>query len=743
MNFIQSKKLLLFFYSVLAATPLIAQTTDTEKDSTDIYDEIIMERITVTGTPAWISQIPGSASYIGSEQLKKHSYTDVNRVLRNVSGVYIQEEDGFGLRPNIGLRGAGAERSSKINLMEDGVLIAPAPYSAPAAYYFPNISRMSSMEVRKGSSQIKYGPNTTGGAINMISTRIPYEFTVNSELSIGQNSAHKLHANVGNSYKNLGYLLEGLQLTNDGFKELDGGGSTGYDIMDLMGKIMFRTNTDADVYQRVDFKLGYYDEISDETYLGLSRDDFEATPFRRYAASQSDRMNAEHFQFTARHFAQFSPNADLTTTAYHNKFKRDWYKLQSVNGIGPAGALNDPGSNQSVYDILRGADSEDDALSIRSNNREYYSQGIESIFALTFNAGTVSNQVELGIRLHQDEEDRYQYEDAYKMENGSLILTTPGTPGTQANRVGSAKAVSVFLQDKILYEKFTFTPGIRYENIRFENRNYGSDDLQRTGSALSLNKYSIDVFVPGMGITYRAADNFTLITGLHKGFSPPSPGSSSETRSEKSINYELGFRFDNNLIQAEIIGFYNDFNNLLGSDLAASGGSGTTAQFNAGEVEVIGLEIAANTDLAQWLNASLTIPLNINYTFTEATFKTDFESSFGPWATVQEGDKIPFIPTHQFNAALGVEAGQFSINLNAMSSAPMRTRAGAGSIPQEYSTDGYFLIDANTSYNVSNSVSMFMNLRNAFDKTYIVSDKPHGLRPGLPRTFLGGMKISL
>lgn len=735
---------LLLIVLILFSSNVFAQNkTSTESDSTSI-DKVIMDRVTVVGTPVWMTKIPGAASYISAEQLQKHDYTDINRILRGVSGINIQEEDGYGLRPNIGMRGAGVERSTKLNIMEDGVLIAPAPYSAPAAYYFPMANRMSSLEVRKGSSQIKYGPNTTGGAINLISTPIPSDLSGNAEFSLGENRANKIHANFGNTYDNFGFMLEGLQMKDDGFKNLDGGGNTGYDIQDFIAKFMVRTNPDASVYQRADFKVGFYDEISDETYLGLTRDDFEENPYRRYAASQEDQMRAEHYQAMLRHFAQFSSSVDLTTTLYRNDFARNWYKLQSVNGTGPAGVVRNPDDNLAAINVLRGGNSTDDALMVRSNNREYYSQGIESILAYYTDIGSFENDIQIGVRLHQDEEDRFQYEDGYRMEDGNMILTSEGVPGTQANRVGSATALAIYAQNTITYDNFTFTPGLRYENIWFENRNYGSNDLERTGSDLSIHEYTIDVFIPGIGVTYDVNDALTLISGIHKGFSPPSPGSSEDTRSESSVNYEMGFRYANNTFQFETIGFYSDYSNLLGSDLAAGGGSGTTAQFNAGEVEVLGLEVSANTDLSPFFGVdSASIPFSVNYTFTDATFQSSFDSNFGPWGTVESGDKLPFIPTQQLNASLGFDYNKVSLNVNGTSTSKMRTSAGQGEISTDQSTDAYFLLDANTSYQIAETINLFVNVRNVLNDTYIVSDRPHGIRPGLPRTLMGGIKVNL
>lgn len=740
------------FISLLLTNSLFANKYNSaESDTTNTIDQLILNRITVVGNPVWMSRIPGAASYVSAQQLQKQNYTDINRILRTISGINIQEEDGFGLRPNIGLRGAGVERSTKVNIMEDGILVAPAPYSAPAAYYFPNMGRISSVEVRKGSSQIKYGPNSTGGAINLISTPIPTELSGKAELSVGERSANKLYANFGNRTGRFGYLIEVLQMGDDGFKKLDNGGDTGYILRDITGKFMVRSSVNASIYQRLEIKVGYHEETSDETYLGLTRSDFENTPLRRYAGSQVDQMIVDQFQFSARHFALFTDSADLTTTLYRQNITRSWYKLQNIDTSLPTVStgnlstiLSNPDAHPVEIGYLRGETSPDNALNVRNNNREYYSQGIQSLLGINFNINNAENQLELGVRLHQDEEDRFQEQDGYRMQDGVMILTRAGVPGTQANRVGSATALSIFLQNKIEIDRWTFTPGLRYENIWFTNRNYGTNDLERTGSNLNENKYTTNVLVPGIGVTFRASDYLTLISGIHRGFSPPSPGSSEETVSESSINYELGVRVANQLLEAEIIGFYNDYSNLLGSDLAAGGGGGSTAQFNAGEIEVYGLEITLNMDYADLFNlSSVSLPFNANYTFTSATFQSEFASSFGPWGNVTKGDEVPFIPKHQFNAGISFDYKKFSTHLNSVYSPQMRTLAGRGAIRDLFSTDSYFLLDLSSSYSITTNFDIFLNVRNILNETYIVSDRPSGVRPSLPRTVMGGVRYTL
>ena len=158
------------------------------------------------------------------------------------------------------MRGTGVERSSKINLMEDGIPIAPAPYSSPAAYYSPTAGRMESFEVRKGSSQIKYGPHSTGGALNYISTSIPRDFRVKANLFGGQFNTYKAHVNIGSSGETFGYLLETFIDQTTGFKNLDHAGqNTGFSKADYLGKFRFNTPKSFTIPAAIELKYSITD----------------------------------------------------------------------------------------------------------------------------------------------------------------------------------------------------------------------------------------------------------------------------------------------------------------------------------------------------------------------------------------------------------------------------------------------------------------------------------------------------
>jgi len=701
---------------------------------------VIRERISLIGDPSNIFTIPGAAHVISKVELRKHSYSNIHRVLQQVPGVNVQEEDGFGLRPNIGMRGTGVERSQKIALMEDGVLIAPAPYAAPAAYYFPRVGRMESVEVRKGSSQIKYGPNTNGGALNLISTSLPSRFTTHLDLSTGDYNARRAHLYAGASGDRVGWLLETFQHANDGFKVLDRGGKTGFAIADFLAKVRLNNGKGTGILPFLELKLGYTDEVSHETYLGLTDSVFSRQPYRRYAASGKDRLDAQHAQVGLTHFTMLGATADVTTTLYRNAFKRNWYKLDRVGGLKIADILADPGRYVEQVGLLSAADSDPDQYQVKANKRRYYAQGIQTFITLKSPLGRVTHQLEAGLRYHEDMEDRFQHVDKYQMVAGGLQLSAPGVPGSggRNNVISTATARALFIQDKISLNLMTITTGLRYESISFYRQDYGADDPQRTGTDLTSHATSVRALIPGVGIDYRLSSELSLFGGVHKGFSPPGPGAGEQTRAEESVNTELGLRYRRAALGLLGTAFHSRYDNLLGSDLSAVGGDGTGEQFNGGEANIDGLETVVRYAFRY---AGFALSAKVNYTLTRAHFVNEYVSDFKPWGNIQAGDELPYLPRHQLAASIGAERISGALYLNGRYVSPMRTQAGQGSIEKSASTDASLLFDLTAQVNVAPNAGLYFKVTNLTNQTYVVARRPAGVRPGLPRTVSAGIRV--
>ena len=686
--------------------------------------------VTVVGTST--AKTAGSAHVIKTKQLERFNYDDPHAVLAQVPGVYSRGEDGVGLRPNIGLRGANPDRSKKVTLMEDGVLFGPAPYSAPAAYYFPLITRMSQVKVIKGPGSISYGPQTVGGALDLITRSVPSGMSGGLDVALGQYGYGKAHVYAGSQDSRGGYVIEGIHLRDDGFKELPNGTDIGFHRNEWMFKGLYKLNPLAGHDQTLQVKLTYGDEVSKETYLGLSDADFRRNPLMRYDATALDRMQWFRTSAVVSHELQLSGNATLTTSLYRHDLERSWRKVNGFKDASLFDVLRDPtdprnGLLTGEIDGMGAAD----ILLIGPNQRTFVSQGAQSIVRWAPSAKGFAHRLEAGLRLHYDSLERRHSEDGYSLIRGQLVPAGLPTVVT-AYTAASSFATALHITDAVTWRSTTFTPGLRIELI---NSNYLD---RRDGHENSRFQTAI---LPGAGIYQAIVGQFGLLAGVHRGFSPAVPGRDNNASAEGSVNYEGGARYSTSTLQAEAIGFYNDYQNLTDVCTLSSGctDANLDLQFDAGKARIFGVELYARHD-KRW--GHLTLPLTLAYTGTQARFENSFNSADPSFGNVTKGDELPYVPRHLLNAGAGIEHVRGGFNVAATYVSAMRETAGSLPLSQTIATDRQFVVDLSAYKRLYRGWVLYANVRNLFDEVYIVSRRPFGARPNLPRWVQVGVRVT-
>lgn len=689
--------------------------------------------ITIAGTR--VARTPGSAQVIRQDQLERFEYDDPHAALMKVPGVYVRQEDGVGLRPNIGIRGGNPDRSKKVTLMEDGVLFGPAPYSAPAAYYFPLLTRMVAIKVIKGPSAIAFGPQTVGGAIDFVTRSIPVAPSGALDLGLGQYGYTKAHAHFGASNEQFGFVVEGLRLHNDGFKEL-GGADTGFTRNEWMVKTSYLLDPQAPAGHQFQLKLGYSDEVSNETYLGLTDDDFSENPNLRYPASSLDQMRNHRTSLVLSHEVG-APDASwkLSSNAYRNDYARAWRKLNRFRGASVSDVLADPESplNAEYYAVLTGeADSvtSGQTLLIGPNDRRFVSEGVSSKLEFQASTGPFEHRVETGARLHYDSIARRHSESGYLMLDGSLVPEDSATSVTTANEA-STLALALHGMDAVSWRDLTVTPGMRIEII-------GSELVDHV--ARDESTHSLVALMPGVGAYYALTQGFGLLGGVYRGFSPPPPGES-DAAPEYSLNYEAGARLSDGRSQLEAIGFYNDYENLTNICTFSGGCSDAELdrQFDAGAARIYGFEAYLAHDFV-W--GSVRFPVTGAYTHTRGVFDTTFTSADPIYGNVQEGDEIPYLPRHQASGTFAVEWSHAGASVAANYVSEMREEAGSTPYEDSLVTDDLFTLDVGSKVMPLKWLSIYGNVRNLLDTQNIASRRPYGARPNAPRWVQIGAKLS-
>ena len=682
----------------------------------------VLPRVDVIGSGARAgTESSGSAAVIDGRTLEESRVFNVNEALRKVPGLNVREEEGVGLRPNIGIRGLNPTRSTKTLLLEDGLPLSFAPYGDNASYYHPPIDRYESIEVSKGSQVIRFGPQTAGGVINYITPEPQKEFGGLVGLAAGTR----------------GYLNGHVMATGNGAildlyrKESDGARDNMHSRLDdLNFKWAGQLNDD----HKLVLRATYFKEYSQLTYSGLTQAEYTNLG-ARYNPFKNDFFDASRTGLSATHEMRLNADTKVLTSVYGAYFDRDWWRQASDTGTS-ATALNCQG--QSGQARLLGTaltDTQLNGCKMQGRLRQYTTAGIDTRVQTRHQLFGMASDLEMGIKYQHEIQDRRE-------ENftsyAQYIAGSGMTLGENQQR--RTNASSAFIANRFqLNDRFAVTPIARVEYIQHERIN----SINNTRGTTSFTE-----IVPGISAIYQLVESAHLYGGIHKGFSPPrvedainTSGGTIDLSAERSVNAELGIRSSPTRdVNVDIAVFRNNFSNLVQVGSIAGG----SAAYQEGRALFQGLELATQFDK---LTTALAGNLFARGSWTwlpTADQKSSFSSSTGAGAI---GNRLPYAPEHLLNLTLGYRAPsnwnaraeyvfigkQYSDFANTVT--PSATSNGQTGL-----IDAYGIWNVVANYTVG-SATLFITAKNLTDQTYIV-DRTRGIQVGMPRTLQAGIRYA-
>ena len=687
---------------------------------------VVLEAVTVVGQPERAASLPGSVGIIDAQALQDAHVFTTNEALRKIPGVNVRDEEGLGLRPNIGIRGLNPTRSTKVLLLEDGLPLAYAPYGDNASYYHPPVDRFDRIEVLKGAAMNLYGPQTLGGVINYITPIPPQAPTAGVALAAGSRDYFNGHAYFGGR----GLLLDYVRKQGEGARD-----NNESEVDDLNLKAL----VDLAPGHQLIVRANRYTEDSQVTYSGLTDAEYAAFG-REYNPFANDGFDAERNGASLSHQWTIDERASLTTHVYWSSFSRDWWRQSSSTTDGQCGAA----FTQARRDGQ--AVDPNSCASVQGRLRDYYSYGVEPRYQLAHGLFGFDNELRAGLRLHVEDQDRLQV-------NGATPTARSGTT-VESNKRG-AEAYSAFVQNRFRAGRLDVTPSLRLEKVNYERENRLND---ARGDA------DLTELLPALGLAWRLSERSTLFGGVHRGFAPPrtediiaGSGTAVDLESEESTNYELGLRTRPRPgFVLEATAFRNDFSRQIAVGSIAGG----STPLATGETLYQGVELMARADFGRLYDSVHNPFVELAYTaLPTAKSETPLRCVVASGTTCAAGDpvpgsaegrRLPYAPRHLFTGSVGYEhAAGFDVRVEAVyigeqfSDFANTREAPADGTGQIGRIDDALIFNAAVNLRVPQlqGLRLFVTGKNLADKDYIV-DRTRGILTGIPRLVHGGVEYS-
>lgn len=526
------------------------------------------------------------------------------------------------------------------------------------------------------------------------------------------------HFRYGGTWNGTGLLLDATRKQGDGARD-----NTNSELNDFTFKML----TALGAQQTLSLKANFYGEDSMVGYSGLRLDEWNANarqnPFR------NDTFDGHRAGLAASHIAAWSPAFVTTTNVYYSAFSRDWWR-QSSNSAQRPNRVGTPGC-AGMADLLTTCGNE-------GRLRHYNTWGVEPRGRWFGSLLGVRSELDFGVRAHFEIQDRRQM-------NGALPTARTGTIVEDNQR--RTRGYSGFLQNRFLAGKWTITPGLRLEHVRFQRTNR----LFNNGLGVFGNA-KLTQAIPGIGVAYAPTNRITLFSGIHRGFAPPraedivnNNGGFVELDPELSWNTEAGVRARLTATASVDATYFRMAyaNQVIPASLA--GGVGATLT-SAGRTRNEGVELSGRYEARA--PAGNTLFLRGAWTWLPvARFEgLRYSAVAGQGGVRVTGNRLPYAPATLLQGTAGVRhrggvngflemvhtGRQFGDDLNTVNPTADGQR---GALPGN--------VIWNATLNVpfeAKRTTAFFTVKNLFDRLALV-DRVRGMLPASPRLVQAGLRF--
>ncbi|RHW22122.1 TonB-dependent receptor family protein [Pseudomonas jilinensis] len=662
--------------------------------------------------PSEVQGMPGAANLLSRETLDTYKPYSLHDAFDFVPGVRTIDDDVLGLRSGIGIRGAPPRRSRKVLLLEDGTSINNSAYLDSGAHYTPPMQRLEQIEVLKGAGQIVHGPLNNHGIINFRNLKPTATPQTKVELGAGNQDTRQVHLMHRRTEGPVGMVFAYTGQEADGTFDVEE-----HEFDDFYAALQWQVNE----RHQLATSATYFRERSqgyDESNLSLAEYRNKPRSKRQLdEAREFNNISVDYYKLDLTHNFQLSNDVRLSSKVFATELDRPRFQTR--------------GTSPREGGVMEGRD------------RRYHTLGADSRIDIgNLHALGLEHRLQAGLRYEKhrfaDRRPVGRPGEYLKESNRGNVYARAGVDGyTRDGRLVSydAEAVSGFIQNTLSWGDWAITPGLRYETYnQYKKTNF------RPGSSAegSRDKDSNSLWLPGISLLYSGFNATEIYAGIHRGYAPASARTDDfPLTPETGINSQIGVRSHAlRGVSLDAAFFYNRIKDTLIRDSVDS--FGDALFINAANSHVHGLDLGARIDSDAFYNSPYNLFAELALNFTKARF------SNGPL----KGNQVPEVPTRVGSLTLGVEhaAGwQLSVtasHFGAFYTDIENTRAldVTGSEDDAGRVPGRTLWSARASYQLPTRLdtTLWLQGRNLSDKLYI-ADIQEGIRPGAPRTVVGGV----